>query len=416
MSEFQKSTKQVVVANATSAATETTTNTFSADAAVGEVIAVEKDGTAIASGSKEIAIVAKNDNGDLTVSEPIKVADILKVSAKAYSAPTESIKYVGFNGSSNSIHVIENNFYTVNLEMYNFGGTSTELRYRKAGWYQSPAAASQLGIAEGLRDSLIRNFKREPEDRIKFELVASTGSDAALGTSVNNVVFTKGSKFITADDIDDGTGSAALDVGDLLRVGTSATDPVYRITAIDTANNQATLDRTYVGETETIADTGLKFVEADDTSSLKYGVKMTGKELFWSLGKFQYEKFNFTVTLDDCGTTEVTESQASSQGIGAGKRVADDEWFANGNFGELYRMGEPVLYDYRSVLFADSSKKYDVVSIDYLGTTRTGFQENKIQRNITVYCNAGANGTDHTNTNVLITDLNTPSDLSVSTL
>lgn len=415
MSEFQKSTSRVLVANSIVGATETTLETFKNDAAAGEVIAVESDGTAIASGTKEFIVVSKDDNGDLTVTEPIKVENVKKLSAKAYDASTKQIDYIGFNGSTGTIDVINNNHYTVNIETYNYGGTSTELRYRKSGWFSSSASATELEIAEGLRDSLIRNFKREPDKLIGFAMVASTGSDLALGTSVDNVTFTKGSKYFTATDIDDATTNAALAVGDLIRVGTGATDAVYRITAIDVSTNIGTLDQEFQGVTTTIADTGLKRIPAADISNESLGVQLTGKDLTWKRIKFPYEVLHFKTTLQEFGSTNITESQAASIGIGEGKRVVDHEAFAAGNFGELYRMGEPLLYDYTSKLFAKPTNKYDVVSISYFGTSQTGFQENRIDRDLVVYGNSDT-GSDHTNINVLITDLNTPTGLSLSTL
>ena len=47
----------------------------------------------------------------------------------------------------------------------------------------------------------------------------------ALGTGVDDVVFTHGSKYISATDIDDATTNDAFVVGDYIRVGTATTDP-----------------------------------------------------------------------------------------------------------------------------------------------------------------------------------------------
>jgi len=328
----QKATLKTIVANSTDGASESTFSTFKASAAVGEVIAVESDGTAIASGSNKIMIVAKNDSGKIVISEPIKVSDIKHVSAKAYVAPTEQIDYVGFNGTTGSIEVINSNLYQVNIEMANYGSTGSELRYHKQGHFNSAASATELSIAEGLRDSLIRNFSREPEKRIKFEMVCNNAG-LALGTGVDNVVFTNGSKIISATDIDNATTNAALAVGDLLRVGTAVTDPVYRITAIDSVANTATLDQAFQGDTTTIADTALERIAAASLAAADYGIKLTGQPKLFKLGKIRYEKMVFVTQLVDCGDTIVTKSQAAKLGIGEGKAVAEEEWFTIGNYG-----------------------------------------------------------------------------------
>lgn len=411
----QKATFKTIVANSTDGASESTFSTFKASAAVGEVIAVESDGTAVASGSDKVMIVAKNDSGKLVISEPIKVADIKHISAKAYSAPTEQVDYVGFNGTAGSIDVINSNLYQVNIEMANYGSTGSELRYRKQGHFNSAATASELSVAEGLRDSLIRNFSREPEKRIKFEMVCNNAG-LALGTGVDNVVFTNGSKIISATDIDNATTNAALAVGDLLRVGTAVTDPVYRITAIDAVANTATLDQAYQGDTATIADTALERIAAASLAAADYGIKLTGQPKLFKLGKIRYEKMVFVTQLVDCGDTIVTKSQAAKLGIGEGKAVAEEELFTIGNYGELYRMGEPDLYDISDTLNASTSGKYDVVSIEYVHKEETAFQEHVLRRNINVYCSAGASGTDHTNANVLIADFATLASITLATL
>lgn len=416
MPEFQNTNLKVLVANSEVGATETTLSDFKTSAANGETIAVEADGTAIASGSTSIKVLVKDSEGKVRTTEPIQVSGIKHVKAKAYVSDQEQVSYVGFNGTTGSIDVINDNLYQINLEFRDYNAISSLDRYRKQAHYQSAASASELAIAEGLRDSLIRNFSREPEgNRLGFEMVATTTNDLALGTGVDSVVFTKDSKYVTATDVDNATTNAALAVGDLLRVGTAATDAVYRITAIDTTANIITLDQKFQGDTVTVVDTGLRRIPAANLAAQDYGIKISGKPLDFKLGKIQFQKISFYVGLVDSGVTPVTNAQASSSGLGVGKRVAEAEWFALGNFGEMYRMGEPHLYDYVSQLEAVQTNKYDLVSITYRESTYTGFQDNPIQRTVDVYCNAG-DGTDHTNANVLITDLNTLASVSVSTL
>jgi hypothetical protein len=411
----QKATLKTIVANSVVGATETTFSAFKTSAVAGEVIGVESDGTAIAGGSNKVMIISKNDSSKLNVSEPIKVSDIKHISARAYSASTEQVDYVGFNGTLGAIEVINSNLYQVNIEMANYGGTGSELRYRKQGHFNSAAAATELSIAEGLRDSLIRNFSREPDERLKFQMVCNNAG-AVLGTSVDNVIFTKGSKIISATDIDDATGAGSvLAVGDLLRVGTAVTDAVYRIVSIDTSGNTATLDQAFQSATVTLADTVLERIAAADLAAADYGIKITGVAKPFKLGKIRHEKMLFVTQLVDSGDTAVTKSQAATLGIGDGKLVAEEEWFTIGNYGEMYRTGEPDLYDTSDTLNASISNKYDVISIEYVHKEETAFQEHVLRRNVNIYCNAG-DGTDHTNANVLIADLDTLTSVTLATL
>jgi len=410
MALFQKVTLKTIVANSEVGASETTFKDFKASADNGEVIAVEKDGTAIAAGSKEIMLISKDKNGKVQVTEPFKVSNISKVTAKAYSPAKEQVDFVGFNGTSGSIDVINNNLYQVNLEMYDYGMTGTENRYRKQGHFYSPASASQLGVAEGLRDSLIRNFLREPSKRFDFSLVCSNAG-TALNTSITNLTFTSGSKVVTT------TGTQAdIAVGDLLRVGLTPSDPVYRVTSVDNGSNQVVLDQAFQGETVTLLDTEAEKVASADIAASDFGVKIEALPKNFVLGKQRFEKIVFATQLVDCGATPVTKETASFIGIGEGKRVAEEEWFTLGNYGELNRIGEPDLYEYRDTLESKLDGKYDVITIEYSSDHDTAFQNNILNRGINIYCNAGSDGDDHTNANVLIADLATLSSVSLATL
>jgi len=411
----QKATLKTIVANSLVGADEVTYAAFKATAVAGETIAVEADGTVVAGGSDKIMIISKDGNGVVKSSEPIKVADLKRATLKAYVAPSEQVDYIGYNGTSGAIEVLNSNLYQANVEMANYGTTGSELRYRKQGHFMSPANSTQIGNAEGLRDSLIRNFKREPEQRILFEMVCDNAGDV-LGTSVNNMVFTKGSTIVSAADIDDASGAGVeLIAGALLRVGTAVTDPVYRIVSVDTSGNTLKLDQAFQGETVTIADTGVEQIPYGDFGAASFGIKLTGVAQKFSLGKIRHEKMSFVTQLVDMGATLVTKSTASKIGLGDGKVVAEEEWFSSGNYGELYRMGEPDLYDNSDSLMAVISNKYHVVSLEYVHKEETAFQEHILRRNINIYFNAG-DGTDYTNVNAFTTSIDKLSSVALGSL
>lgn len=413
MPQFQNTNLQVFVGNAETVPTETSPKDFKTTGTDGEIKVLDAMGGDVTSSTKEV-IFYSLINGDLKMSEPVKVEEIERLSAKAAVASQEIIDYVGFDGTSGSIDTVSNNLYQIVVEMKNYGGVSDELRYRKLASYQSDASGvTQFDVAQGITRSLIWNFKREPNQRIRFSVVGGTGSDVSLGTGVDNVVFSKGSRYISATDIDNSTTNAALTVGDLIRVGTTSTDALYRIDKIDSANNTAKLDREFTGEDVTIADTNLKRVPSGSINSLDYGVKFEGISQRYELGKFEYRTLEFAIDLIDFGSTDKVRAQAGNIGQGEGKTVADMEWFAQGNFGEIYRTGEPELYDYRSNLTADISVDYDVLSFNIAGKSRTAFQENLISRQIVVFAHSGSS---HAAMNGIITDLNNLPSVSLSTL
>ena len=131
----------------------------------------------------------------------------------------------------------------------------------KYGVYRSDATATGTEIAKGLAENLYNNVKNEGEYRVKVERV-SNGTLLALGTGVDSIVFTNGSKYFTCTDIDDATANAALAVGDVIVIGTATTSPRYVITAIDTATNIGTIDVPFAGATATVLDTAYRKIAA----------------------------------------------------------------------------------------------------------------------------------------------------------
>ena len=411
--EFQNTNLKVLVANATTDASETNLAAFKATGSEGEVIATDSKGSVVTSGTTKFMIALKKADGTLDTTEIMDLSNVKSISAKAYAAATNKVTVVGYNGSTGSIDVINDNLYQINLELLNYGSLSPENRYLRQAHYQSPSSGTTESlVADGLAGSLIRNFSREQIARVKVERLSSFAG-TALATGLDNVTFTKGSKYFTATDIDNAATNAALAVGDYIRIGTAVSDPVYKITAIDSTNNVGTLDVPFQGDTVTIADTGLERVPVANQAAASFGVKITGVDQPFVVGKIRFEPIDWRpITLVDCGDTTVTEVSAATKGNGDGRRVAELEWFAQGNFAERYRMGEPHLYDYRSELEAEPSKNYSVLVIDYYGAQKAGMNlvDTSSPRTVMVFSasTAAMNG--------LITDLNKSSLFSISTL
>lgn len=416
--EFQNTNLKVIVASATSDAAETTLATFRASGSDGEVIATEQDGTVVAAGTTKF-IVAALKGTDLDQSEVMDLSNVKIINAKAYAAPTHRSEAIGYNGTSGAIEVLNSNLYQINIELLNYGSLSPENRYFRQAHYMSKTSGNtQAEIADGLTLSLLRNFSREQVRRVAVTRLCNDAGDA-LGTGVDNVVFTKGSKVISATNIDDATTNAALAAGDYLRIGTATTSPVYKIVSIDTVANTAILDVPYQGVSETIADTGLERIPVADQAAASFGVVITGVDQPFVVGKLRFEPVDWRpITLVDFGTTETTLLSSPSKGIGDGRRVAELEWFANGNFGEVHRMGEPDLFEYYDQLAAVASGKYDVLVIGYVHkqTSGSNLVDTTSPRTLMVFCNAGSGGTTHTNINGLITDLNKSNLFSLATL
>ena len=332
-----------------------------------------------------IIAVGGSDSKPAFVSEAIKASSVKAISTKAHAPATEQKDSIGFNGATGSIATLTaSNLYMVDVMVQELLTSNTDGRYIKHFQYNSTAVVpTQAEIAGGLALSAYNNFKRDAETWAVVEMLMDAGADVALGTSVNDVVFVNGSKVISAADIDDATGAGtALAVGDYLRVGTGATDPVYKIVSIDATANTAVLDRPYVGTSQTLADTALKQIEASTVAARNCGITITGQPLSFVVGKEQYKQVRWELVLKDFGSTASVREANAYKGTGTYREIAEKEWFLKGFEGEGYRMGAPSNHPF--VGKADSALTYDTTTILFEDSSLVGFQNEVSPKQISI--------------------------------
>lgn len=295
--------------------------------------------------SDEFIIVQKVSGATNVVSGTIKKADIKKATRKAYVAPTEQVDYIGFNGTSGSLDVINSNTYFIRLGL-NQGLTSNHGGlYLKHGVYISDATCTEKEVAAGLTASLIANFSRETDKAIKFERVINN----TLVTLAETYSPVYGSKYVAA------SGAVTAAVGDAFRFGTAVTDPTYLVTAVDSVNNIVTLDVPYQGTSTTGAT-----VEAAAPSTYNWGIKLTGRALPFTTGKIHYAKSQWKTTIEGFTSTTITNSVGASSGSGYESAVKELEWFCQNFEGDFYTIGEPNLFPRRSLV----SGNYDFIVLE----------------------------------------------------
>lgn len=406
--EFQNTNLKVMVANAATGASETTIAAFKASAEPGEVIAVDANGTATVAGSQEIVIVSKKADGSLDLSEKIKASSIRKINAKAFVAEKEKIDYVGYNGTDSTIEIINDNLYQVNVELFNYGSNSPESRYLRQGHYQSKTTgATRIEVAEGLVSSLMRNQARESYLRFTAGIV-SAAAKSASGSSTGLLTFVPGTNLVSPDEATDTSNFVA---GDFVFTGTGATAVGYRVLARDSVSGVLTV-ATYITGVETITSSGNVRSAASDVLAGNIGIRIEGVPQPFIAGKVIYEKIDWRLSLVDFGETPVTNAQASNTGSGEGKRVVELEWFAQGNFGEHYRVGEPNLFEYRDTLQASTALKYNAVTIHWVHD-QDAFVNTSSPRSIQVFANQA---NSNANLNALITRLAVVNAITLATL
>ena len=312
------------------------------------------------------------------VSSVINKNDIVSAQRLVYAADTQQTTNIGYNGTSGSIVAANSTLYHVRVNMRQTLTSNHGGMYVKHGFYQSDASATQEEIAQGIALSLINDFSKEPEDLVLVERLCDEAG-LALGTGVDDVVFVKGSKYISATDIDDATTNAALAVGDYIRIGTGTTDEVYKIVSIDATNDIAELDMPYQGATATIADTGLERIAAAAAAAAEWGVRLTGQQSRFVVGKLHNNLVRWTTTLENFGTTAFTETVATD-GTGTERQIKELEWFVQGNEGDYFRMGEPNLYPIRSL----ASGNYDLIHITVNQTYKDSIVNGPIRKVYTI--------------------------------
>ena len=327
-------------------------------------------------------------------SEAFSKADVTRVSKKAYVAPTSQLDYVGSNGTSGAIETNNNTVYRATIEL-DMGRPETNHSgvYVKDMVYKTDASATQSEIALGLAASGYANLSREAEQSVAFKALCDDAGDA-LGTGMDTITFTKGSKIVTATDVDDATTNPAVLVGGFLRAGTAVTDDVYKIVAIDATANTITLDAPFRGESVSGVDTAFESITAADGAAGNWGVSLAAGTLDFVVGKVNDKQATWKLSLDadSFGATPLVNSVKSTPGTGTNQQVAQLEYFANGNNGELYRNEVRNAFPFTSNVVAGET--YDVIEIE-VDKGRSGLIATSNPQVISLFIDSGKDTSGH---------------------
>jgi len=354
---------------------------------------------ALSAGSFVIAIGGANGKPAF-VSEAIDPAKVSVAKTRGQEDATEQSDSLGYNGATGAIATLTaNQLYKVDFYIQEYLTSNTDGRYIKHAVFQAGTTApTEIEVAEGIGNSAILNFSKEAEDYIQVDVHSAAAPTALTGTGTLTIA--NGSKYLTAGtDID-----AVLVVGGYVRLdesvggATAVTDSVYRVVAMDTTNEIATLDRPYTGTSMSAAAVGNgSYIAKATADAAAAGVTFTGKPLSFVVGKKQYKKVRWELMAgSEFGTSPVREANAF-EGIGEYELAAEAEWFARGFEGEYHRMGEPGIYPFSgnaTNLAADGATElvYDVTTIRWVHDDATGLQAGDVSpKQITIY--SPANGT-----------------------
>lgn len=213
----------------------------------------------------------------LLVSPPLNDSTYAAIeSIKTYLAPSYQTTYVGYDGST-GVGAIDaadaSETYVITVINENPNASDRSQPTRVTGNYTSPATgASDEDTATEIVGNLAKNLNKRLGDSLRAEMVNS-GAHVALGTSVDTVTFTNGSRTVSATDIDDATGGGtALAAGNLLVVPGGDVREVT-ITGTSGTANISINGTTYLATFDTnVTTTAANWVAAHDTALFALGI------------------------------------------------------------------------------------------------------------------------------------------------
>jgi len=311
---------------------------------------------------KKFIIVKKTAGGIPLVSGIINKADIKSATRKVYVAATDQVQNIGYDGSTGSITVTNDNEYHVRISFRegltsNHGGL-----YLKHGFYVSDLNATQYEVAANITKAIQNDMSKEADKLMTVVMLCDNAGVATTGT----VDVVKGTKKVIASVPGD------FEVGGLLRMGTATTAAVYKIVSI--SGDVLTLDSKMVSATGQTAIASAESITAALAAAASFGVKLTGVAPNHVTGKLHGDlaPISFDVSLEGFGSTTNVLTTAASAGNGTEKQIKELEFFCQGNEGDFYRIGEPNLYAKRT----EASGNYDLISLDiqenYTGSIVSG--------------------------------------------
>lgn len=293
-------------------------------------------------GLDKVKIVQGRGSNNPLREEIIHLGDITSYKGTAHEPRVNQVSYIGYNGTSGSINVINDNLY-----QYTFRDTTDELLrgfqgFTQMPYYRSSTSATQEEIAVGLMKQTLAEFSGifKVERFVRIEMLNAHAGAAITGT-VANFGVTLGGKGITLD----GTVTNVA-VGDYLRLGgTTTASAVYKVAAVNSPTS-ITLAWAYQGATASIAVANVEVITEVQAQANSFGLRFTGLDRYYDRLRWMYAVESFQLKIgggDGFGTTALTNSVAPFAGNGVWEQVSMMEFDSWGNEGQAVIMQQPPL-------------------------------------------------------------------------
>lgn len=304
-----------------------------ANIAKGEVVVTDLanvvlDTTTVLTATQIKVIMGRGAGIPFVESKPIKIAELKSYAIKAYEPKVQEVMYYGYNAATGvgSFDVINNNYYDLNVSMYNIWGTEASSMYIPVGGtYQSDATATEEEIVNGLYKNVIGNTSRFNPALLLVERVSS----AVDGGALDAVTIQKGAKSATLPVL-----AGAAVVGDYVRFGTGVLASVYKITSI--------VGPVVTWDVPAQADfTGnVSLVTAANVALGSMGIRFTGVNQPFILDSRPVFQVEFQGGLKNGGATPVVRQVTPYLGNGTYELCRQEEAASWRNQGILYNYTE----------------------------------------------------------------------------
>jgi hypothetical protein len=269
----------------------------------------------------------------LIVSPPIPRSATAR--AKAYVDYVEQVSFVGYNSATSGIGAFD--------ALSNFGPASPIFRTTfKSNYFEyadklmeaisgyMPMASDTIStFVDKLTLAMTSEIKKYIYIPYQVERVNSlaAGSVTALTGTATSIVFTKGSSLATIN----GTITNSGLVGSYMRVGgTGVNNPVYKITNY-TASTSIVLDQPFQGPTATVLVANAPLitpVTTTGTAGAGWGIRLTGLlQSKFIANVYRYQMQKWVTTIQNMGTTTVSDYTKANDGVGTWYQIAEEEVF-----------------------------------------------------------------------------------------
>ena len=302
-----------------------------------------------------------------------------------YVAADQQVTRIGYNGTTGSLPTTtsETSFY-IKVRKNDLDAANRSQPNSLFAQFKTDATGSQEELAFGLVKNGVQNMSTQPVSNngyLRFEALCDEAGGAVGGTATT-VTAEYGSKTLTLNGTL--TGVAA---GDVLRLGgTTTTDPVYKVTAVDSPNT-VTIDIPYQGASAAIAVANVEVILAAAAAAAEFGIQLRGVASDFSVEALRnYYSNRFTATFSDASTLN-THIQGANDGSGTWQQVAMDEYMSMGNQGENSMIGVPPVPRTSSVV---TDGEYDAIMITVKEDINGLVTAEKADANILIYVQDGS--------------------------